>query len=296
MKLRRIHWLAAAIGVAGSAVTFAPTSFRASWMGTVDAAVRAGRLVGVGATSVGPRQSSPVALTSDDNTLVNVNPESNTVSIFDVTSDQPNKLAEVTVGGDPSSVAISPDGDRAYVANALDGTISVVRLKSPDIYTVSATVGAGAEPQAVALGPNGRRLYVANSASNNLMVFDATKPAPKKLATIDLSAYGTAPRAIGVTNDGDAIDTDETVFVALFYAQLRPGKTSTEEGQDDQREGRVVAISAATNTPLGAPNPVVLQPIANTGFNSNGRLSPGPGQVPAVASTNPQTFTTPTGS
>src|SRR5262249_51542004 len=68
-----------------------------------------------------------------------------------------------------------------------------------------------------------------------------------------------------------------------------------DEGQDDQREGRVVAISAATNTPLGAPNPVVLGPIANAGFNSNGKLAPGPGQVPAVASTNPQTFTTPTG-
>jgi hypothetical protein len=126
------------------------------------------------------------------------------------------------------------------------------------------------------------------------MVFDATKHTPRRLATIDLSPYGTAPRAIGITNDGDGDDTDETVFIALFFGQLRPGKTSVEEAQDDQREGRVVAISAATNTPLGAPNPIVLAPLANTGFNSNGRLAPGPNQVPAVASTNPQTFTTPT--
>jgi YVTN family beta-propeller protein len=295
MKLRRIHWIAAAIGLAGAAVPFAPTSFLASRTGAGEEPTRGGRLVGTGATSLGPRQSSPVALTSDDNTLVNVNPESNTVTVFDVTSDQPDKLAEVGVGGDPSSVAIAPDGDHAYVTNALDGTISVVRLKNPAIYTVSATVGAGAEPHAVALSPNGTRLYVANSASNNLMVFDATKAAPKKLATVDLSPYGTAPRAIGITNDGDTSDADETVFVALFFGQLRPGKTSTEEGQDDQREGRVVAISAATNLPLGAPNPIVLRPIANTSFNSNGRLAPGPGQVPAIASTNPQTFTSPTG-
>src|SRR5262249_52524257 len=82
---------------------------------------------------------------------------------------------------------------------------------------------------------------------------------------------------------------------AMFYAQLRPGKTFLDEGQDDQREGRVVAISAATLNPLAAPNPIPLRPVADTGFNSDGRLAPAPGQVPNVASTNPQTFTTITG-
>src|SRR2546425_3093769 len=115
------------------------------------------------------------------------------------------------------------------------------------------------------------------------------------LATIDLSPFGTAPRAIAVTNDGDKDDTDETVFVALFFAQLRAGKSALQEGQDDQREGRVIAISGATNAPVSGPNPILLAPLANAGFNSNGRLAPGPGQVPNVASTNPQTFTTPTG-
>jgi DNA-binding beta-propeller fold protein YncE len=278
---RRIHWLAAALAIclAAAAVPFAPTSFLASKKGP---------------TSPGPRQSSPVALTTDDGVLVNVNPESNTITVFDVSSDQPNKLDEIQVGRDPSSVAISPDGDRAYVANAFDGTVSVARLKNPNNFKVAATFAVGAEPTALALSPNGTLLYVANSASNNLMVFDATKHTPRRVATIDLSPYGTAPRAIGITNDGDTDDTDETVFVALFFGQLPPGKTSVEEGQDDQREGRVVAISAATNTPLGAPNPIVLAPLVNTGFNSNGRLAPGPGLVPAVASTNPQTFTTPT--
>src|SRR5439155_18511890 len=74
---------------------------------------------------------------------------------------------------------------------------------------------------------------------------------------------------------------------------------ATQEGEDDQREGRVVAISAATNTVQGA---AVLGPLASAGFNSNGKLAPGgppagspPNPTPAVASTNPQSFTTPTG-
>src|SRR5438132_7436035 len=46
-------------------------------------------------TSVGPRQSSPVVLSGNNQMLINVNPESNTVSVFDVTNDTPFKLAEV---------------------------------------------------------------------------------------------------------------------------------------------------------------------------------------------------------
>src|SRR5262249_22439075 len=154
---------------------------------------------------------------------------------------------------------------KMYVANSFDGTVSVVELSLT--FTVKSTFGVGAEPMAVALSPNGTRLYVANSASNNLMVFDTTTAKPQLVATVDLSPYGTAPRAIAVTNNGDKDDTDETVFVALFFSQLRPGKTAAQETEDDQREGRVVAISAATNKPLDKPNPVTLSPIINTGFN-----------------------------
>src|SRR5262245_28448329 len=246
----------------------------------------------IAVTSSGPRQSSPVALSSNDHVLVNVNPDANTISVFDVTGNVPLKIAEIPVGIDPSSVAIHPTLPVAYVTNSFDGTVSVVSLEH---HQVTDVVKVGAEPMAVALAPNGTRLYVANSSSNNLMVFDTVPSSPALIATIDLSPFGTAPRAIAVTNNGDAADTDETIFVAMFYAQLRPGKTFVQEGQDDQREGRVVAISAATHSPLGGPNPIVLAPQAVTGFNANGKLAPAPGQVPAVAQTNPQTFATPTG-
>ena len=248
------------------------------------------------ATAVGPTQSSPIALAPNNTTLLNVNPEANSVTVFDVTTDTPAKLAELSVGRDPSSVAILPDGSRAFVTNSFDGTASIINLSGP---SVTGTFAVGAEPMAAAVSPNGTRLYVANSSSNNLMVFDTAPATPALIATVDLSPIGTAPRAIAVTNNGDANDTDETVFVAMFYAQLRPGKTATQEGEDDQREGRVAAISAATNTVLGT---AVLAPMSKTfngnlgtGFNSNGQLAPAPGQVPAVASTNPQAFTTPTG-
>jgi YVTN family beta-propeller protein len=222
--------------------------------------------------------------------LVNVNPDANSYSLYLVYPaffDTPIKMLEAPVGRDPSSIALSPNAYKAYVANSLDGTVSVVETFSG---TTLNTIPVGAEPSAVALTPNGSRLYVANSSSNSLTVIRTDTDAV--VTTIDLSPFGTAPRAIAITNDGDTDDEDETVFVALFFAQLRPGKSSVDEGQDDQRQGRVVAISAVTNMVLGTVN---LEPQANTGFNANGKLAPAVGLTPAVASTNPQTFTTPTG-
>ena len=80
----------------------------------------------------------------------------------------------------------------------------------------------------------------------------------------------------------------------MFYAQLRAGKTSLEKKVRtiSARVG-VVGIAASTLTPLGGTNPVKLGPLADTGFNSNGRLLPR--QVPNVPSANPQTFLTTTG-
>ncbi len=234
-----------------------------------------------------PCQSGPIAADANNRRLVNINPDANSVTIFNIANMQPARLNEITVGGDPSSVAIHPNGVRAYVACAADGTVAVLNLLQ---RRRTGVVPVGAEPMAVALSPNGTRLYVANSASNNLMVFDTARL--RLQATVDLSAFGTAPRSIAVTNDGDGDDRDEVVFVAMFYGQLRAGQGFLQEGLDDQREGRVVGISSRTN--VANADPVRLQPLVNAGFNSNGRLAPGPGQVPAIASTNPQTFTTPT--
>jgi YVTN family beta-propeller protein len=247
--------------------------------------------VGGPATAAPPTQSSPIALSSNDAVLVNVNPDNNSVTVFDLTPSTIVKRTEIAVGKDPNSVAIHPSNGKAYVANSFDGTISVLNLATNAVENTVAVFGA--EPMGLALSPNGTRLYVANSSSNTLTVLNTATTAI--VATVDLSAFGTSPWAVAVTNDGDGDDVDETIFVALFFGQLRPGKTASEEGQDDQREGRVVAISAATNTVLGAPNPTTLGPIANAGFNSNGKLAPAVGLTPAVASTNPQTFTTPTG-
>jgi hypothetical protein len=42
-----------------------------------------------------PTQSSPIALSSDDRLLINVNPDSNSITLFDVTTETPRNLKEI---------------------------------------------------------------------------------------------------------------------------------------------------------------------------------------------------------
>lgn len=237
-------------------------------------------------------QSSPIVQSSDGLVLLNVNPDSDSVSVFAITKKKTRKFAEITVGEEPVSVAVNSKRKRAFVANSGDNTVTPINLTR---RKAEAPFSVGAEPMGVVLSPNDKMLYVANSSSNNIQVFDAKAKPPTLITTIDLSSFGSSPRALAITDDGDKKDDDETLFVAMFFGQLRAGKGAVDEGQDDQREGRVVAIDTATNAVAASDPLATLAPLANAGFNSNGKLAPGNLLVPAVPSTNPQTFTTPTG-
>ena len=196
-------------------------------------------------------------------------------------------------GGDRCRAAPGERGGKwepGCIADSLSGTVSVIDLPS---RTVTKTLTVGRDPAAVALTPNGTRLFVANAASDTVTIFNTATDTIQ--ATADLSNAGRSPRGLAITNDGDADNTDETVFVSMFFSELRPGKSGADEGQDDQREGRVAVLTSDFGVPMPAPNPVTLGPMADTGFNSNGRLAPASGTTPAIASTNPATFTTPTG-
>src|SRR5215831_1705988 len=75
----------------------------------------------------GPTSSQPLALSADDSLLLVANPDNNTVSLFDLKNNN-TRLAEIPVGREPNGVALSPDGTRGYVANTVDGTVSIVTI------------------------------------------------------------------------------------------------------------------------------------------------------------------------
>ena len=73
-----------------------------------------------------PTHSSPIAVTSDDATLLVVNPLNNSVTIVNVKGDANQKLASVTVGVEPQAVAITSDDKFAYVTNQGSQSVSLI--------------------------------------------------------------------------------------------------------------------------------------------------------------------------
>ena len=205
-----------------------------------------------------PTHSSPIVLDRTEEFVWAVNPDNDSVSVVDVRDDTNAKVAEIPVGHEPQSVAISNDNSKAYVANAVSGTISVIAVGTRQVVK---TLSVGTEPWAVCLTPNGTKLYVANSSSNSLSVIDTATDSV--LTTVRKVAI--QPRGLAITNDGDADDNDEKVYVTSFLAQYRPGEV--RPGEDTGKVGVVSVVSTQSEELLTT---IQLQPIADTGFKSNG--------------------------
>lgn len=226
------------------------------------------------AAYAGPTSSQPLALTAAGDFLAVANPDNDSVSFFDVQSDHNEKILEVGVGREPWGVALLPNGRKAFVANTVSGTVSVIRFdgsgngKGNGFGRVQKTLSVGTEPYAVCVTPNGSKVYVANSRSNSITVIDTTNE--KVIKTIPV---GPEPRGLAITNNGDGDDDDETLYVTEFLSLPLPGKV---DGQDDAKAGYVDVISTGSDTVVGR---VTLNPIADTGFKAAGdalaRIPPG---------------------
>ena len=115
-------------------------------------------------------------------------------------------LATIPVGLEPRSVAIAPDGSRAYVTledpdgHAFRGALAIVDTGT---NTLTTTVKLG-HPGGVALSPDGSRAYVPNFdkslGQGVLSVIDTG--AAKLLDTIAVSGRGGNPQGVAVTLDG----------------------------------------------------------------------------------------------
>jgi YVTN family beta-propeller protein len=218
----------------------------------------------------GPTSSQNLALTADNSFLVVANPDNNSVSFFDVRGDANIKLKETKVQTEPNGVAFLPDGSKAYVANTVSGTVSMI---TTDL--ANGTVGkpvkitVGTEPFALALTPNGTRLYVANARSNSLSVIDTTTDTV--IQTI--ADVGFEPRALAITNDGDKFDDDETVYVTQFLSTPFENRI---DGSDNAKAGHVKVIATSNNT---IQADVVVNSVADSGFKALGdaiaRIPPG---------------------
>src|SRR5213594_4422152 len=184
----------------------------------------------------GATSSQPLALSADGELLAVANPDNNTVTFFDTSRPVPDPIEEVNVGREPNGVALAPDGREAYVANTVDGTVSVLKLNGRrEKVKLDKLLRVGTEPYGVAVTPNGNKVYVTNARSNSVSVINARNN--HVVETIE--SVGIEPRGLAITNDGDGRD-DETVYVTQFLSLPLPGKV---DGADDAKAGWVTKIS-----------------------------------------------------
>ena len=193
-----------------------------------------------------PSKSGTVAITGNDKFVAMVNPETDSIAVFDTASD--TRTALVKTGKEPSSIVIGPDDDTAFVANRADATVVKVTglTTSP---AVSAPVEVGSEPTGLALSPTGKRLFVAEFAEGRITVIDTATM--KVTGTID---GPDRPKALAVTNNGDASDDDELLVVPEFF-----GEPSGAEGTDTSRTGRIRLYKLSDLSPAAS---IALAPIS----------------------------------
>jgi DNA-binding beta-propeller fold protein YncE len=212
-----------------------------------------------------PSRSSAIAISDDQKLVVMSNPDDDSISVFK-TGDR-NRIATVKTGDEPWAIAMYPDSKTVFVANRADGTVvKVSGLDTINPQVVGSPVIVGSEPTGLALSPSGAKLFVAEFAQGRVSV----------LRTDTMQVIGTIdgpknPRALLVTNDGDADDDDELLLVPEFFGEAVDGR----EGKDDGRTGRVRVYQVSD---LKVTTPIVFQPI-DSGFG----VTTSPNQLYSIA-------------
>ena len=222
-----------------------------------------------------PSRSAPVALNPAETVVAMANPDSDSVTLFNTTTNA--RIAQVAVGDEPSSLVFSPDGKILYVA--LRAAAVVVKLTGADTATLTEAgrVDVGSEPTGVALSPTGATLYVSEWAEGRVSAID-TATMTEKGAALDPAN----PRALAVTNNGDTSDDDELIVVPDFY-----GAATGVEGRNDSRKGVVRLLNAKDLTVVAT----IELPAVDTGFKRD--LANPPADTDDVRGTGEAVFAAP---
>jgi len=215
--------------------------------------------------------SGPCSSYSRDTTQMTraivTNSGGNTVSILNLVNN--TVLSTVSVGNQPVALALSSDGNTAYVANYTDGTVTRVNLTTE---TATGTIAVGAHPTSVALTSAGT-LWVGGVGSlaginTQTMSVIATQPLTGK-SIVALGFSNSVNQLVATTVDTSGnVYADEispsTVQTGSVYTPLASNKVSSI-GTHSAHSASVQAFTAtlaSTNlisaNQVGAP-PLVIQ-------------------------------------
>jgi len=177
------------------------------------------------AVSIAPAVHAQIAVSSNDNKIVNVdgvnkiveNPAPDNVTIIDLGVSPPKILGQLdapgSVVGPPQSVAISPDESVALVVASTkidptdpkktipDNRLTVIDLKALP-PAVAATIAVGASPTGVSFSPDGKLVLVANRGEGTVSILTAEGKTLTPVGKIELGDAKSGPCHVAFLPDG----------------------------------------------------------------------------------------------
>ncbi len=100
-----------------------------------------------------------------------------------------------------NSIAISGQGDRAYISNYLNASISVIDTDTRTIVPPSPappTKPVGANPDHIAVNPIGNRVYVTSAGANAVLVLDRNGDIAKDGSGVNIPAIPVGSNPVGI--------------------------------------------------------------------------------------------------
>ncbi|HEY0276840.1 MAG TPA: PKD domain-containing protein [Solirubrobacterales bacterium] len=193
----------------------------------------------------------------------------------------------------PTGVAITPDGQSAYVTNFSDDTVSVVEVGSPHNVITIENVGIG--PTGVAITPNGRYAYVTDKISGEVTVISTRTKEVVKSIPVGLEPVGVAISPSGgnfayVAEEGKhegevvVIDTETMTESGARIAvgkgpqgiEFAPGGTAFVVDESELDEVSAINISTREVTPIplkgGEPETITISPDGTEAYVVGGNL------------------------
>jgi YVTN family beta-propeller protein len=189
------------------------------------------------AIRVGP-QPIAIAVTPNGRTAYVVNqnasvagPDISDGTVTPITTATNTPGNPIKVGRLPAAIAITPDGQTAYVVNQGDNTVTPIATAT---NTPGKPIKVGMLPTAIAITPDGQTAYVASMGigDGSVTPISTATNEPGKPVSV-----GYDPKAIVVTPDGQTA-----------YVVNSGGYTGTSSGQI-HLAGTVTPISTATDRP-----------------------------------------------
>jgi YVTN family beta-propeller protein len=134
----------------------------------------------------------------------------------------------------PGRIAVTPDGTKAYVINALSNSVTVVdTLRGEAVKSIALPMGG--TPANLAVSPDGSKVYVLNLRSHSISVISTQ--------TDELAQKGTVSKYTGVNPYGIAFNPNPQVHHAYVTNNDPEASVSVIDTKDDAQIGLVTGYA-----------------------------------------------------